>query len=619
MGVLAEKLSPERGADIRVLDPYRIIDSPPEQEFDDITELAAAICEAPIAMISFVLPERQWFKSKVGISITETPIEQSFCAHAIAANDQRLFVVSDAQKDPRFLGNRLVTGAPHIRFYAGAPLSSRDGASFGTLCVIDTKPRADGLTGFEQHALLTLAGQVTAQLELRQLLEEQGRHVASQIKMTDEVRWLANHDTLTGLANRTQFHARLEEAIRCNPEDQRIALMFIDVDHFKLVNDTIGHDGGDELLKEISQRLKACVRSTDTVARWGGDEFVIILTGIKSERDVESISESIFSRLKDPIIYGFQSMHARVTIGGAVFPDHASSSTNLVQHADIALYAAKSAGRGRSLLFNPRMLAEAKKHVDMIDRARIAVAQETIVPFYQPKVDLKTRRPLGFEALLRIALPDGQVDTPSTIAAAFDDGELSIALGTQMMRKVAADMRGWLDAGLDFGRIAVNASASEFRDGAYAERTLAILAESGVPPTKLEVEITETVLLDRDGSSVWPALSLLVKAGVRIALDDFGTGYASLTHLNRFPVDVLKIDRSFVECIEFSDDNNIIVRTIIEMASRLNIDVVAEGIENEIQERFLLSQNCNIGQGYLYGKAFPSHEIPRFILSNIAQ
>ena len=608
---------PQQARRLNALKAYDIVDTPPEPEFDEVVALAAAICETSMSVISFVCRERQWFKATWGLKASESPIEVSFCAHAIADENVELFEIPDATLDPRFAANPMVTRPAGIRYYAGIPLVTRDGIGIGALCVFDTEPRPEGLSPLQRKTLRTLANQVTAQLELRRALAERDDHAAAQQSTSQELRWLADHDTLTGLGNRSLFQSRLQETISNESRRCRTAVMILDVDHFKQINDTLGHDAGDKVLKAISENLKAATRSTDTLARLGGDEFGIILHNIATEQDIATVTRSIFSRLQRPITYRDRVIDARVTIGAAIFPDHAVTAADLIRHADVALYAAKSAGRGRCAMFDPAMLLAAQQHAAMIDRARAALADGTVVPCYQPKVDLATRRLTGFEALLRIRRPDGGYDLPGTIAAAFDDMELAVKLGAAMIAGIAADMRGWLDAGLDFGRVALNASASEFRDHGYANRVLGALAAAGVPADRLELEVTETVLLDRDARSVERALLVLAAAGVRIALDDFGTGYASLSHLNRFPVDILKIDRSFIERVAEDAGSGAIVNAILDMADNLGIETVAEGIETAVQADYLRTRGCRVGQGHLFGRAQPAARVPAIVMGGV--
>jgi diguanylate cyclase (GGDEF)-like protein len=597
---------------LAALIPYAILDTLPEPEFDEVAALAAAICGTSASAISFVCVDRQWFKAEVGLNARETPIEQSFCAHALARGTPDLFEVPDATLDSRFADNPLVTGAPGIRYYGGIPLFGRDGTGLGTLCVIDDKPRA-GLDALQHQTLRTLASQVTAQLELRRTIAERDAHAQAQQTSARELEWLATHDPLTGLANRTLFQSRLQEAISTDACKNRTALMVLDVDHFKQVNDTLGHDAGDRLLIAVGERLQAATRSTDTVARLGGDEFGILLCGIDTALDIERVTRSIFARLQEPIAYRDRLIEVRLTIGAAIFPDHAVTAADLIQHADVALYSAKAAGRGQAAIFDPAMLVAAQQHAAMMSHARSALASGDIVPFYQPKIDLVTRRVTGFEALLRLRRASGGVDPAAAIAGAFGDRELATRLGSVMIAQVAADMRRWLDQGLDFGRIALNGSASEFRDDGYADRILAALAAAGVPADRLELEVTESVLLDRDALAVERALTTLTAAGVRIALDDFGTGYASLSHLNRFPVHVLKIDRSFVSGIEEDAGKRAIVNAILNMAENLGINTVAEGIETLAQAECLRAAGCRTGQGYLFAHAQPAERVPALV------
>ncbi|MBV9884090.1 MAG: EAL domain-containing protein [Sphingomonadaceae bacterium] len=440
------------------------------------------------------------------------------------------------------------------------------------------------------------------------------RDVTEQRRTVERVRWAAGHDAMTGLPNRRFFHEQLQETLQEAKENgDRVGLLVLDIDHFKEVNDDRGHDAGDALLRVFAERLRLAVRSTDTVARLGGDEFAVILRHLGSEADMALIVPPILERLQVPFSHFGRALDCRASVGAAIFPDQGETPDELMKNADLALYAAKLSHRGSVTMFSADMRAEMQNRISMLNLARDAIREGLIEPYYQPKTDLRTGRLTGFEALLRWRHPSLGVQPPATIAEAFGDVELASQIGARMQEKVFADMRRWLGQGLDFHHVAINTSAAEFRKDDYAEQLLARLKRAKVPPELLEVEITErTAFLGKNSEYVVRALEVLRAHRVRVALDDFGTGFSSLSHLKELPVDVLKIDQSFVRDIAGTPDpdDSAIVLAVLNLGRSLNIEVVAEGIEQESQAAFLRANGCDTGQGYLFGRAIPAAQVP---------
>ncbi|HEY0147487.1 MAG TPA: EAL domain-containing protein [Allosphingosinicella sp.] len=428
------------------------------------------------------------------------------------------------------------------------------------------------------------------------------RDITAIRETSDQLRWSSEHDPLTSLPNRRAFQSHLQGAtIKAMETGETIGLLLLDLDHFKHVNDTLGHSAGDHLLRTFGQRLKSSSRSGDFVARLGGDEFAIILRGVRDGEGLVRAGKSLLERLQAPVRLEGRVLSAGASIGGALFPRDAASAVELFKNADTALYALKASGRGGTRLFHQTMREEAQKTASQLSLARIAVSEQSVVPFYQPKVRLCDGAPIGLEALLRWEHPTRGLQLPDTVAEAFKDYELASKIGDLMQRKVAGDIRKWSQAGLEFGRISINAAPAEFLRDDYAERLLQTLAETGVSPERLEVEVTEHVFLERSAQYVERALTLLNRAGITIALDDFGTGYSSLAHLRDFPVDVVKIDRSFVAKMVSDPEIAAIVSAVIDLSRSLAIDVVAEGIETPLQAKMLLEKGCFAGQGFAFG------------------
>jgi diguanylate cyclase (GGDEF)-like protein/PAS domain S-box-containing protein len=430
------------------------------------------------------------------------------------------------------------------------------------------------------------------------------RDVTSDREKSEQLKWASEHDALTALPNRRAFQSRLQSAtLRAMITGETLGLMLIDLDHFKHVNDSLGHAAGDEVLGTVAKRLGDAVRDTDFVARVGGDEFAVILESVRSKDDMLALGQKLVAALQGPVEIEGRVLSAGASIGGALYPQDAQSANDLFKNADTALYALKSSGRGGTMLFDQYMLADVEKAASQLGRARNAVNEKTVVPVYQPKVEVQTGTMVGFEALLRWHHPLEGLQLPSTVQEAFKDYELATKIGELMQRRVAQDVRSWMDRGLAFGRVSINAAPAEFLRDDYAERLLGVLEEQRVPPQLIDIEVTEHALLELGPEYVARALALLKAAGVSISLDDFGTGYSSLSHLRDFPVDQVKIDMSFVQ--RMSDDEEIaaIVAAVVNLARSISIQVVAEGVETRAQLDLLKVMGCQFAQGHLFGKA----------------
>jgi len=439
-------------------------------------------------------------------------------------------------------------------------------------------------------------------------------YLVDKVVLHSKVRTLAYTDHLTGLPNRALFAERLESALKdAAVSHDLVGLLILDVDHFKAVNDGMGHAAGDALLKEIGARLSGNLAAPATVARIGGDEFAIIVPCLKQSEANETTVRAILRGLDVPVPFEGRTMDAHVSGGVALWPRDGNDAAELLKSADLALYAAKTARGGTIRGFRPAMREAARRRTTMLSAARGALSDGRILPFYQPKIRLMTGEVVGFEALLRWQHPRDGLQHPRSIGAALEDKELAADLTDRMMEGVFSDMRTWLQADVPFGKIAINGAAADFFRGELADRILERLCRFEIPPERLELEVTESVFVGQHAESVERTLTNLSEAGVTIALDDFGTGYASLTHLKQFPVDVLKIDRSFVS--KLTDDRDeeedaVIVDAILYLAHSLGMMTVAEGIETLAQRNYLRRKGCDLGQGYLFSRAVAAGSVP---------
>lgn len=434
------------------------------------------------------------------------------------------------------------------------------------------------------------------------------RDITEDRATADRLWFLANHDDLTRLPCRRI----LEERIRKVDPASGAALVLIDLDQFKDVNDTLGHAAGDQLLKEAARRVGALMPGDAIVSRFGGDEFCALLPDHRSPAKLGPLLEALLAKMREPVLIGDRTLSCSASIGVTLIPDD-SSAGEALKNVDMALHIAKTAGRDRHAFYDPAQRARMERRLIVLQTVKEALKDDRVMPFYQPKIATDTGEVVGFEALMRWFDPKEGIRLPGAVAEAFEDETLALGIGETMLAQVLGDMRSWSDDGLCFGHVAVNASAAEFAREGFAERMLAQLAHHGLPAHCLELEVTETVFLGRGADHVGTVLRTLSANGIAIALDDFGTGYASLTHLKQFPVDCIKVDRSFVSGIEADPDAAAIVAAVIALGRSLGVKSVAEGVETEGQLQFLRERSCDLVQGYLLGRPMPGSLVRSFL------
>lgn len=443
-----------------------------------------------------------------------------------------------------------------------------------------------------------------------------GLSVASHRKGREaqELLRVARHDPLTGLPGRILFQERFAEALelaRTGVTD--VSLLLLDLDDFKSINDSHGHDAGDALLQQTAERLQGSILECDTVARLGGDEFGILLVAPLSFDNAVRLSDLILEILAEPCHHEGHAFSAKASIGVAGYPRHGFGIIDLMKDADIALYRAKAEGGNRSVVFTQEMRAALEERRELLDDIRRGLSGGEFVPFYQPKVCFKTGEIVGFEALARWQHPAHGLVTPAVFGVAFEDVDLAERLGAAMIRMVAADVAEWLPAGLECGRVAVNLSSAEFRHPELAQTVIAAWTSAGAPVERLEIEVTETVFLGSEINIVANTMRQFRQGGIQVALDDFGTGFASLAHLKRFDVDHIKIDQSFVRGLLESTHDQAIVSAVIALGESFDMDVTAEGVETEEQALRLTELGCDHAQGYLYAKPMAASRVPYFL------
>jgi diguanylate cyclase (GGDEF)-like protein len=423
--------------------------------------------------------------------------------------------------------------------------------------------------------------------------------------------YLAQFDPLTGLPNRALLADRLSQTIvQAKRRDTPVAVLFIDLDGFKAVNDTLGHAGGDQLLKEVAARLQAAVRTGDTVARISGDEFAIVLPELVRPEDAALVAQKVIESLGESLPVQDSEIFVTASVGIAAFPADGADADTLIGAADAAMYRAKQTGRNAYQFFTVEINQRSRARVQLGAELRKALEREEFSLFYQPRYELATRRPIGAEALLRWNHPERGFVSPAEFIPVLEESGLIVQVGEWAIRRACNDLRAWQAAGCDIAWASVNLSARQFRQHDLDKRIRAIVNSTGVDPSSLELEITESQLV-ADPDHAIRVMRALCDAGLRIAIDEFGTGYSSLAYLTRFPVSALKIDRSFVQDMARDRSDAIIVRTVIEMAHSLNFTVVAEGVENEEQAGMLHLLRCEQAQGFLFAAPMPVQDLVR--------
>ena len=447
--------------------------------------------------------------------------------------------------------------------------------------------------------------------------------VSERTRAADQMRFLAYHDGLTGLANRNAFMERLHETLcAARRRGRPVALFFLDLDNFKRVNDTLGHSVGDGLLRAVAARLEECLRQSDLVAwrggergplaRLGGDEFTVVLSEIESTHDAARVAKRILAALREPFSVGRHELVIGASIGITVFPDDAGDVETLLRNADVAMYEAKDSGRNTFQFFSQAIGDAETRRQALEERLRGALEAEAFELHYQPQVEIGTGRILGVEALLRWNDADLGPVQPEEFIPVAEAAGLITSIGEWVLAEACAQAASWLGEGLPAVHMAVNISPSHFASEALIETVGQVLFDSGLPPRQLVVEITESVF-SRDPEAVRRILRELKRTGIAIALDDFGTGYSSLSYLKRFPVDILKIDRSFVRDVVLDADDAAITRAMISMAQALRLAIIAEGVETEKQRALLESLGCQHMQGYLFSPPVPAREMSRLL------
>jgi diguanylate cyclase (GGDEF)-like protein/PAS domain S-box-containing protein len=435
------------------------------------------------------------------------------------------------------------------------------------------------------------------------------RDVTDRKQIQQKIQHLAYHDNLTGLPNRSLLQDRLAHAIqRAERNGKKVAVLFIDLDNFKNINDTLGHDVGDELLRQVSKRLQEAVRVEDTIARQGGDEFIVLLDGIDDNRGASVVAQKILNSLRAPFVLGGSNQHVSGSLGIALYPEDGHDAQTLMKNADTAMFHGKSLGKNTYQYFTAQMNIAVKRRMTLESALRRAVMQKDFVLHYQPQVDLETGRIVAVEGLVRWESEDSGTILPGDFIPLAEEIGLIGEIGEWVLREGCRQMKEWKDLGLPPKRVALNLSARQFVDKSFVETMVRVLADSGLEGNSLELEITESQVM-RQTEGVILLLNKLADMGIHIAIDDFGTGYSSLSYLKRLPIQKLKIDQSFIRDITVDPNDTAITVAIINMARSLDLETIAEGIETAGQLSLLKNKGCRLGQGFYFSEPLSAREL----------
>jgi diguanylate cyclase (GGDEF)-like protein len=479
------------------------------------------------------------------------------------------------------------------------------------------------VAGFAAWSTLRNSGiRGKAKEDLLQKVEEISRSNKELVRLAHEARTMtrqmthsAEHDALTDLPNRLLLNDRIGQAVAlAQRREKQVGVLYLDLDSFKHMNDSLGHPIGDKLLQSLARRLLGCVRTTDTVSRLGGDEFVILLSEIERPEDAAIISRKLLQAVSKAFPIDKHDLHITASIGVSTYPDDGFDAETLIKNADTAMFQAKENGREGYQFFRPAMNVRAVERQLIEEHLRRALERQEFALHYQPKIILKTGAISGVEALLRWTHPTRGYVPPGQFIPVAEDCGLILPIGAWVLKEACAQARAWADAGLPALTMAVNVSPVQFKSNGFLNNLAAILIETGLDPRSLELEVTEGALM-KNPELAADTLSTLRGMGVQVAIDDFGTGYSSLSYLRRFPLDALKIDQSFIRQITTIPDETVIVSAIISMGQSLNLRIIAEGVETEDQLDFLKAHKCDEAQGFYFSRPVPPQQIASFLES----
>ena len=469
--------------------------------------------------------------------------------------------------------------------------------------IINTKNMLHDIPSFNDDEIGDLAK------NFRHMINELNTYHAQLNKQKNVLSFQATHDALTDLPNRVLFNDRLNQSIyKAKRQHEKFALLFIDLDQFKEVNDTFGHGYGDKLLQKVGKRLKSVIREEDTLARLGGDEFTIIMSNFHGDFSPSILAQKILDILQLPIIMNEDQSHISCSIGISIYPDDGTEASELIKHADIAMYRSKLSGRNNYHFYTPEMTEKIYKRVTMQTEIRRALENKEFLVYYQPQYNTQTNSIVGVEALVRWPDSSGGMISPANFIPLAAELGMVVAINHQVMFMAMNHTKQWYDQGLNPGKTSININVIQTEDKYFVDLLKGMLSRSGCKPEWITLELTEGELMKNPDISI-PILQQISAMGIEIAMDDFGTGYSSLAYLKRLSIHKIKIDKAFIDDLPHDPDDVAIVQAIIAIAQRLKLSVIAEGVETHEQKEFLLEAGCPHIQGYLYGRPMPAEDI----------
>jgi len=563
------------------------------KSLDSLCRIAESLLPNSVASVMLFDASNQYLEVKAAPSIPAEAIEflnglepgpeAGSCGTAVFKNEPQF--VTDTRADPRWTGMQQFANDYNICSCWSVPIRAQQKKAIGSLALSSFEIRAP--SAFHKQLLAT------------------GAHLASIILAREKEKtqlWKIGHyDTLTNLPNRTLFNIHFEHAIEHAQRKKNIlALLLFDLDRFKDINDTLGHQAGDEIIKQSAKVITSCLRKEDVLARLGGDEFLLLLDDVEDTCNIHHVAEKIINAFHTPLLINNEEHHFSTSIGISIFPDDGDDLQLLQKNADIAMYAAKSKGHGKIVYYQPALTQAINSRISLAKQLRNAIQEEQFFLHYQPQYCTKSGKMAAAEVLLRWKNSDNQLIPPLEFIPIAEDTGLIIEIGDFVVRTACQQCLEWWNKGLPKFTLSINLSVKQLQDG-YAERLLSTLEAIQFPPQLLEMEITESLLMEKENEVILE-LNKLKASGVSIAMDDFGTGHSSLALLKHLPISKLKIDRSFVRDIPEDPNDMTIARTIIAMGQTLDLKIVAEGVETEVQKDFLSEESCDLLQGYLLGK-----------------
>ncbi|MDP9153039.1 MAG: EAL domain-containing protein [Pseudomonadota bacterium] len=612
-GVVAimRDISSRKRAEVRRAEHNRVLEMiATSTPLEEVLSYLASLLESQISRVACValLRDDDGLHLKLGAApglselyrkrINGSPVSLDAGPSGRAIHTRRPVYIPDASKDPAFMGQMQAYGLSGFQACWAIPILAHDGSALGALT----------LFAQDAHEPSAIESQVIAM----------GTRIAGiaieRHRAEERIRHMANHDALTGLPNRTLLSDRLNQVLlHARRYERGVSVVFIDLDNFKLINDSLGHRAGDDLLRTVAARMSDCLRATDTVVRLGGDEFVIVLfDDDQNGPGIHKTIEKIRERIMEPVELNGEQYRVTCSMGVASYPADGANAESLLMNADAAMYRAKELGRNNYQMYTHEMNIKVHEKLRLQEQLRVALSNGEFHLEYQPQVDLRTESVFGVEALLRWQHPtDGNI-SPATFIPVAEETGLIISIGDWVLHKACMQNKLWQDMGFAPMTVSVNVSARQFLQKELVSRVAHALSESGLDPQYLELELTESVIMqDLDGAIA--TMRQLQEMGVRLSIDDFGTGYSSLSALKHFPIVRLKIDQSFVRELPGKDDDRAIAMAVISLGRQLNLKVIAEGVETETQLAFLRDNACNEIQGYHYSRPLKSHDLEQLL------